>query len=396
MAPRRGGGGGGSFGSVASCASGAFSTKSSQAQIAFNAIFSFFNLVLVVMAFRGMCGGKGANTPGRWALIIAIFLSVICSLWNLVVQVLYECAVTSGNFYVNISLAPVFLRWLSDILLVGAVMVAICKRLHQIAGMHPRVLAIAHGVLAAIFSLFYFIAVCLSAAITALDINSYSSYSSDSDYYDEARTLALLEKARRGVMTTAGVFVVIGMISTAINLSTARSGCGALKNGVSHSYSLNSSRVPMLSYSVGSDTYPQVLVPLLAASSFCYAAMILISEVVVSRLASMVSSDDGYISAVLAFQFLNMFFNVAMFYFALRVAAAAALGDSFTSNGTHPPVQQQQNYAYVPPPGQEQQYNHGSVPVFQPHAQHTTSFTSAPQPYQSYQAYEPYRNQTTN
>ncbi|KAK2787549.1 hypothetical protein FQN53_004998 [Emmonsiellopsis sp. PD_33] len=366
MAPRRGGGGG-SFGSVSSCASGAFSTKASQAQIAFNAIFSFFNLVLLVMAFRRMCGGKGANTPGRWALIVALFLSVICALWNLVVQVLYECAVTSGNFYVNLSIAPVFFRWLSDILLVGAVMVAICKRLHQIAGMHPRVLAIGHGALAAIFALFYFIAVCLSAAITAMDINSYSS---GSDYYDQARTLALLEKARRGVMTAAGVFVVIGMISTAINLTTARSRCGALKNGA--------------------------LVPLLATTSFCYAAMILISEVVVSRLQTMVSSNDGYIDALLTFQFLNMFFNVAAFYFALRVAAAAALGDSVTSNGNHPPVQQQQNYAYVPPPGQEQQYNHSAIPAFQPHAQHTTSFTSAPQPYQSYQAYEPYRNQTTN
>ncbi|KAK2787140.1 hypothetical protein FQN52_007407 [Onygenales sp. PD_12] len=367
MAPRRGGGGGGSFGSVSSCASGAFSTKASQAQIAFNAIFSFFNLVLLVMAFRRICGGKGANTPGRWALIVALFLSVICVLWNLVIQVLYECAVTSGNFYVSLSIAPVFFRWLSDILLVGAVMVAICKRLHQIAGMHPRVLAIGHGTLAAIFALFYFIAACLSAAITAMDINSYYS---GSDYYDEARTLALLEKARRGVMTAAGVFVVIGMISTAINLTTARSRCGALKNGA--------------------------LVPLLATTSFCYAAMILITEVVVTRLQTMVSSNAGYIDALLTFQFLNMFFNVATFYFALRVAAAAALGDSLPSNGNHPPVEQQQNYAYVPPPGQEQQYNHSAIPAFQPQAQHTTSFTSAPQPYQSYQAYEPYRNQTTN
>lgn len=150
-----------------------------------------------------------------------------CSIngWDLLFLVLGECNITDVDLIVKLSLVSGFLGVIAASLLVGAVMVSICKRLHQVANMSPRLIAIIHGLWAAGFAFIYFVATCLFAVITTREIDFSSSSR-------RRRGWAGLVVGWNGVMTFAGVVLLLGMLSTAFNLISSMSRCKALKSSV--------------------------------------------------------------------------------------------------------------------------------------------------------------------
>ncbi|OAX82444.1 hypothetical protein ACJ72_03206 [Emergomyces africanus] len=223
MAPRRGGGFGGSFGggSSASCSSSAFKSTNNQIYLGYFITFFVIDSVLLWMASR-LFKLKRSYPLVRWPLMFSVILNVFIHGWNLLFLVLGECGATGLDLTAKLSLVPGFLSVISTSLLVGVVMVPICKRIHEVANRSPRLLVIIHGLWAAGFAVSYFIAACLFAAITVMEV-SYS-------IYRRRWTLAGLVDGWNGVMTLASVVLLLGMLSTALNLVSPMSRCKVLQS----------------------------------------------------------------------------------------------------------------------------------------------------------------------
>ncbi|KKZ61836.1 hypothetical protein EMCG_03625 [[Emmonsia] crescens] len=353
MAPRRGGHFGGG-GSSSACSSNAFALTSNRIYLGYFIAFLLVDAVLLSMASRRLFKPKRGGPLVRWLLMLSIILSVFIHGWDLLFLVLGECNITDVDLIVKLSLVSGFLGVIATSSLVGAVMVSICKRLHQVANMSPRVIAIIHGLWAAGFAFIYFVAACLFAVIATREIDFSSSSR-------RRRGWAGLVVGWNGVMTFAAVVLLLGMLSTAFNLISSMSRCKALKTS-----------------SLRRD------IPFLALSSVCFGASFLAHQILAYRVSWKAVSSfdlrDGYYAVV----FLSLFFYSSTFLFALLVATSPALTDNELQNVAQDPNQQQTNYAY---PIQSQ------TPLMQQYSQQP--YTSAPQtqPYQPpHQLYDPHHN----
>ncbi|PGH15220.1 hypothetical protein AJ79_02585 [Helicocarpus griseus UAMH5409] len=370
MAPRRGGGGGrGGSSSPSKCSlNNAFSSPYDKITIAFFAVFLVIDFLLLMVAWSKLVNQKRGRPAARWGLLISVFLMVFIHAWDIVFITLNECAVTDYDLYPKVQLVSVYLELFAIASLVGVVAVWICKRLHQAANMSPKLIAIFHGLWVAAFAGFYFIAVCIYAAVIAFQTSSSSSSRT------RRRLAARLSKAWNGVMILAAVILLLGMISTVFNLLISRSRCAALKSSSLRKH-----------------------IPLLAICSFCFGVVVLIRQVFSYRVRWSGPMDDNWINGYFAMQFLQMFFYSTTFLFALLAAASPALLDWDKVPAAHIPVQQTPSYAFSSTqPNQSQQ--HVQAPLIQPSPQSSPQQTypavPTPQPYSHYPTYEPYSNQT--
>ncbi|OJD16581.1 hypothetical protein AJ78_03272 [Emergomyces pasteurianus Ep9510] len=359
MAPRRGGGGGGSFGgsSSASCSSSAFTSTNDQIYLGYFIAFFVIDSVLLWMASR-LFKLKRSDPFVRWPLMLSVILNVFIHGWNLLFLVLGECGAIGINLNVKLSLVSGFLSVIATSLLVGAVMVPICKRIHQVANMSPRLIATLHGLLVTGFAVFYFIAACLIAAITTME----SGFST----YRRRRALASLIVAWNGVVTFTGVVLLLGMLSTAFNLVSPMS-----RSKVLQSSSLRRN------------------ILCLALSSICFGAFFLADRIVAYRVTWKQSSNYDLLVSYYAMEALCLFFHSLTFLFALLVATSTALTDGVQSVAQEQPAQPQSNYAY-PIQSNPPDFN---VPLMQQYPQQSYPPVPSVQPYQQpHQLYDPHHH----
>ncbi|KAG5295446.1 hypothetical protein I7I50_08204 [Histoplasma capsulatum G186AR] len=361
MAPRRSGGGGIFISSSsASCSSSAFIATSSKIYLGYFATFFIIDSALLWIASRLLFKLQRGRPLLRWLLILSIILTVFDHAWDVLFLVLGECSITGVDLSVKLALVSSFLDVVAISLLVGVVMVSLCKRLHHIANMAPRLIAILHGLWAAGFACFYFIAMCLYAAITTKQLDFSSSYG-------RRKALASLVMGWNGMMTLAGVVLLLGMLSTAFNLVGPLSRCRHQKSS-----SLS------------------IIVSFLALSSVCFGASFLAHQILVYRMfwktTSVIDARDGYYALV----FLNLFFYSSTFLFALLVTVSPAFSDNEPSNDVHHPVPQQ--LAYALPVQQNPPDPH--ILLMQQNAQQPYPPVGMTQPYQPTQQhpYHPHHN----
>ncbi|PGH00219.1 hypothetical protein GX51_05916 [Blastomyces parvus] len=363
MAPRRGGGGGGSYfgGGTPSCSRYAFESGTAKVSLSYNVVYLVIGIVLLWVASRKLFKVKHGNKPpGRWLLILSLTLIVCAQAWFLVFLVLGQCTITSGRFNTKITLVATFLNVLAVSLLVGALMVSICKRLHEVANMAPRRIAMLHGLWAGAFAGFYFISACIYAAISTLQFEYSSSRSS-------YRALGGLIRGWNGVLTLAGVILLAGMASTAYTLLSAMSR-GNLKTSSLRRY-----------------------LPFLAVSCVGLGVTFLADLILTYRLFwavrnSYIVSAGGYY----ALTFIYMLFYCLSSLLAVLVVASPAMTNNEPQGVTHEAFPQQQpSYAYpvqqnppdanVPLMHQYPQQSYPPVPPVQPYNAH-----QQPQPPASY------------
>ncbi|KAL2375300.1 hypothetical protein BDBG_05777 [Blastomyces gilchristii SLH14081] len=357
MAPRRGGGGIFSGGSSASCSSSAFTSELPRIDLGYLATYLLIDLVLLWVAARKLFRFKHSNKPpGRWLLMLSIIPRVCAHAWSLLFLVLDQCLITTPELTVKLALVSTFLHVIAISLLVGALMVSICKRLHQIANMSPRLIAILHGLWTGGFAGSYLIAMCIYAAEAVQQFEYSSSFSS-------SPALESLARARNGLMILAGVLFVAGMLSTAYTLLSAMSRGSNLKTSSLRRYA-----------------------PFLAATCVGFAATFLAEQIVTYRLlrGTYVTPDSYY-----AVRFLYMFFYSASFLLAVLIVTSPALANNEPPGVVQETFQQQPaaSYAYPVqpnPPGP-------NVPLMQQYPQQSYPPVPPVQPYQAnQQPYDPH------
>ncbi|KLJ08798.1 hypothetical protein EMPG_15766 [Blastomyces silverae] len=358
MAPRRGGGGSFGGGSSASCSSYAFSIVTSKIDLVYFVAYLIIDSVLLWLAKRKLFGSKdGGKPPGRRYLMVSITVMVLAHTWGLVFLVLGQCDITNIPLSAKLSLVGVFLSVIATSSLVGALMISICKRLLQVANMSPRIIAILHILLSGGFAVFYFIATCIFIPLITEQFG-YSSTNTES-----------LVMAWNGVMTLAGVLLVVGMLSTAYTLMATMSRGASLKASRLRRYA-----------------------PFLAVSCVGFGATFLAQQILTYSFAwkPSVSVTRGSLHAL---GFIFMFCYSSSFWFAVLFAASPALTNNERRSVAEEPFQQQQpTYEYPVQPNALGP----NVPLMQQYPQQSypqQSYPSVPpaQPYHAnQQPYDPH------
>ncbi|KAF3481694.1 uncharacterized protein GIQ15_04453 [Arthroderma uncinatum] len=224
MAPKGGkGGGGGSRGgsgghrgsSISShCRSGAFEDGAIVASMVFLSIFLF---VFLWMSCITSSKSKAMKTRGQrkskslWcALTLSLTLVIGATILFIATTVMRECGNTGS--YETLTIIRTWFRNWGALLLIGVIMVPLCKHLHQLAGkVLGRIIAVGHFVVMIIMAILLLCYLGLQTSLSSIN----ASY----------RVLGSLSKVTIGLGATYSIVTVIGtgLASVSILLATIRS-----------------------------------------------------------------------------------------------------------------------------------------------------------------------------
>ncbi|EFR01735.1 hypothetical protein MGYG_04736 [Nannizzia gypsea CBS 118893] len=179
MAPKGGkggggghyGGGGGRHGSSSfksSCRSGAFKNGAIVASMVFLGIFLLTFLCLGCISSSKSTAMKKRNQRKSrslwWAMSLSLTLIIASTILFITTTVMSECG-SGSNLQLLITIRTWFKNW-SVLLLIGVIMVPLCKHLHQLAGkVLGRVVAISHFAVMVIMAIFL---TCYLALLSSL------------------------------------------------------------------------------------------------------------------------------------------------------------------------------------------------------------------------------------
>ncbi|KAM5490856.1 hypothetical protein MaudMau93_002264 [Microsporum audouinii] len=216
MAPKGGKGGGGGRGGgshhgsssfSSSCASGAFDDGAIVASIVFLSIFLLTFLCLGCITSTKSTAMKKRNQRKSkslwWAMSLSLTLVIGSTVLFIATTVMRECR-TVENYELLSIIRTWFKNW-SALLLIGVIMVPLCKHLHQLAGkVLGRVVAVGH------FAVMVIMALLLTCYL--------GLQSSLSDIRANYRVLRALSQATTGLGATYSVVAFIGTCLASISI----------------------------------------------------------------------------------------------------------------------------------------------------------------------------------
>ncbi|EGD96756.1 hypothetical protein TESG_04187 [Trichophyton tonsurans CBS 112818] len=217
MAPKggKGGGGGGHYGGgrhgssrySSRCASGAFKDGAIVASMVFLAVFLLTFLCLGCLTSNKSTAMKKRNQRKSrslwWALSLSLTLITGSTILFITTTVMRECRSTDN--YELLSIIRTWFKNWGTLLLIGVIMVPLCKHLHQLAGKTlGRVVAIGHFAVMVVMAILLICYLGLQSSLPSIRANY--------------RVLDALSKVTSGLGATYDVVAFIGTCLASISI----------------------------------------------------------------------------------------------------------------------------------------------------------------------------------